>query len=128
MDLSYRCPHCRSVLNRDSTIMLEASCGDEQMTMGFHPIPGTYKVMLPPGREVEPGSTWEFSCPSCSKSLVADLSSKLCCLDMVANNERRRVYFSRVAGEHATFVISAEGIERHGEHASRHSLEILDLV
>jgi hypothetical protein len=128
MDLSYRCPHCRSVLNRDATIILSASCGDEQIMIGFHPKPGNYEVLLPPGFELEPGSLWAFSCPACSKSLESDQSSQLCCLDMVANNERRRVYFSRVAGERATFVISAEGIERHGEHASLHSLEILDLV
>jgi hypothetical protein len=128
MDLRYRCPHCRSVLNRDDTIMLNARCDGEQIVIGFHPKPGNYQVLLPPGHEVEPGSRWEFSCPSCSKSLESDLSSELCCLDMIANSERHRVCFSRVAGEHATFVITTDGIERHGEHANRHSLEILDLV
>lgn len=128
MDLSYRCPHCESVLNRNTTIMLYGSCGGEQIMIGFHPKPGNYEVMLPPGHELEPGSVWTFSCPSCSRNLESDLSSQLCCLDMVAHNVRHRVYFSRVAGEHATFVISAEGIETHGEHADRHSLEILELV
>ena len=47
---------------------------------------------------------------------------------MVTKDVRHRVYFSRAAGERATFVISAEGIEHHGEHAGRHSLELLQLV
>ena len=128
MKWSYTCPHCRGVLNREETIMLNASCGEEQIIIGFHPTPGNYRISLPPGYEIEPGSRWDFSCPSCRKSLISDLSPDLCCLDMVTKDRRHRVYFSRVAGEHATFVISAEGIERHGEHADRHSLELLELV
>lgn len=128
MGWSYTCPHCQGVLNRDKTIILNATCGEEQIMIGFHPMPGNYRISLPPGFEIEAGSRWDFSCPSCRASLASDLSSELCCLDMITKDVRHRVYFSRVAGEHATFVISAEGIERHGEHATQHSLEILDLV
>jgi len=125
---SYTCPHCRAVLNRDDTIMLNASCGDEEIIIGLHPTPGNYRISLPPGYEIEPGSRWDFSCPSCRESLISELSSELCCLEMVTKDVRHRVYFSRTAGEHATFVISAEGIERHGKHANRHSLEMLELI
>jgi len=128
MSWSYTCPHCQGVLNREETIILNATCGEEQMMIGFHPTPGNYRISLPPGFEIEAGSRWDFSCPSCHGDLESDISPELCCLDMVAKDVRHRVYFSRVAGEHATFVISAEGIERYGEHAARHSLEILDLV
>jgi hypothetical protein len=108
--------------------MLKGACGSEDIIIGFHPTPGNYRISLPPGFEIEPGSKWDFSCPSCDRSLVSDLSPELCCLDMVTKNVRHRVYFSRTAGEHATFVISAEGIERLGKHAERHSLEMLALV
>ena len=47
---------------------------------------------------------------------------------MIAEGAKHRVYFSRIAGEHATFVISAEGIERFGQHSDRHSLEMLELL
>jgi len=77
---------------------------------------------------IEAGSSWDFSCPLCQESLVSDISPTLCCMDMVAKDVRHRVYFSRIAGERATFVISAEDIEHHGEHAGRHSLEILQFV
>ena len=128
MRWSYSCPHCQGVLNRDETILLHGKCGAEEIIIGLHPMPGNYRISMPRDYEFEPGSRWEFSCPSCRESLISDVSPDLCCIDMVTKKVRHRVYFSRIAGEHATFVISAEGIERHGEHVHRHSLEILDLV
>ena len=128
MRWSYSCPHCSGILNRDNSIMLIGTHGGERIIMGFHPTPGNYRISLPPGCEVKPGSTWDFACPLCQQSLVSDISEQLCCLDMVTRDIRHRVYFSRTAGEHATFVISAEGIDSHGEHAERHSLEILQFV
>jgi hypothetical protein len=47
---------------------------------------------------------------------------------MATQGVRHRLFFSRTAGERATFVVSAEGIQTHGEHAERHSLEMLDLL
>ena len=128
MHWTYSCPQCRAVLNRDETIMLHGSCGEEEIIIGFHPAPGNYRISVPPGYQIEPGSRWDFSCPSCRESLVSELSPDLCCIEMVTMNIRHKVFFSRVSGEHATFVISAEGVEEHGEHASKHSLELLELV
>jgi len=128
MSMIYSCPHCGGVLNPESSIILIGSSDGDTIIIGFHPVPGNYRISLPPGRRVEPGSVWDFACPLCRSSLVSDLSPQLCCLDMVMKDVRHRVYFSRIAGEHATFVISAEGIERFGEHADRHSLEILEFV
>jgi len=128
MRWSYSCPHCSGILNRDDTIMLIGTQDEDRIIIGFHPAPGNYQISLPPGYSIEAGSSWYFSCPLCQESLVSDVSSDLCCIDMITKNIRHRVYFSRVAGERATFVISAEGIEPHGDHADRHSLEMLDLV
>ena len=128
MRWNYSCPHCAGILSREDSIMLIATHGEDRIIIGFHPAPGNYEISLPPGYVIEEGSRWEFFCPLCHESLVSDVSEELCCLVMVTKDMRHRVYFSRTAGDHATFVISAEGIERHGEHAERHSLEILELV
>lgn len=128
MRWSYSCPHCSGILNRENSIMLIGTHDDDRIIIGFHPAPGNYQISLPPGYVIEAGSSWNFSCPLCQESLVSDISPTLCCMDMVAKDVRHRVYFSRIAGEHATFVISAEDIEHHGEHAGRHSLEILQFV
>lgn len=128
MRWSYSCPHCGGILNRENSIMLIGTHDNDRIIIGFHPTPGNYEISLPPGYVIEEGSSWFFSCPLCQESLVSDISPQLCCIDMVAKDIRHRVYFSRTAGEHATFVISAEDIKHHGEHADRHSLELLQFV
>ncbi|HSN54213.1 MAG TPA: hypothetical protein VLT32_06055 [Candidatus Sulfomarinibacteraceae bacterium] len=128
MSWVYSCPHCGSVLNPDETIILIGVREDVRVMVGLRPEPGDYRVSVPPGFAIEPGSVWGFQCPLCRDSLISELSDELCCLDMIARGVRHRVYFSRTAGEHATFVLSAEGLEQYGEHADRHSLEILEHV
>lgn len=128
MSWTYSCPHCGSVLNPDATIILIGVRGEDRVMVGLRPEPGDYQVAVPPGFAIEPGSRWDFECPLCRESLVSEVSDELCCLDMIARGLRHRVYFSRTAGEYATFVLSAEGIEQYGEHADRHSLDILEHV
>lgn len=129
MRWSYSCPHCGAGLNPDETIILVGEHGETRMMVGFHPQPGNYRAHLPPGVEVEHGSTWSFFCPVCRASLVTEVSESLCALDMHTEGTRHRVYFSRIAGEQATFVVSAEAlVERHGSDAEKHSLDLLDLM
>jgi hypothetical protein len=128
MNWTYSCPHCEAMLNPDETVVLIGECGPHRILIGFHPQPGTYRAYLPPGFEIQEGSMWDFSCPVCSRSLVTDAAPELCALDMATQGVRHRLFFSRIAGEHATFVITAEGAEKFGRDSDRHSLEILDLV
>jgi len=128
MNWTYSCPHCESMLNPDETVVLIGECGAHRILIGFHPQPGTYQAYLPPGFEIQEASIWKFSCPVCGRSLVTDATPELCALDMATQGVRHRLFFSRIAGEHATFVISAEGTKMFGKDANRHSLEMLDLV
>jgi hypothetical protein len=129
MRWSYSCPHCQAGLNPDETVILVGEHGAIRTLVGFDPKPGSYRAYLPPGVEAEAGSTWDFNCPVCQRSLVTEVSDRLCALDMTTGGVRHRLYFSRVAGDQATFVVSAEGlIERHGRDAETHSLDLLDLM
>lgn len=128
MRWTYACPHCHAMLNPDETVVLIGECGPHRVLMGFHPEPGNYQAFLPPGLVLQEGSMWEFSCPVCSRSLSTASAPELCALDMSTQGVCHRLYFSRTAGEHATFVITAEGIQSHGSDAERHSLQILELV
>lgn len=128
MRWTYSCPKCEAMLNPDETVVLVGEFGPHRILVGFHPEPGSYRAFLPPGFEMEAGSRWDFRCPVCGESIVSEIAPDLCALDMATQGVRHRLFFSRTAGEHATFVVSAEGIQTHGEHADRHSLEILDLV
>ena len=121
MHWTYSCPHCGATLNPHETIVLRAEGAGRRFLVGFHPQPGNYDVDLPEGETIDPGTVWDFICPVCDRSLISDLSDQLCALDMRQHDESHRVYFSRVAGEKATFVVSAEGmLEDHGVHTDRY--------
>ena len=76
---------------------------------------------LPPGEEMAVGTLWNFICPVCEQSLTSELSDELCALDVHMAGETHRVYFSRTAGEEATFVVTAEGLLKdYGIHTDRY--------
>lgn len=129
MRWTYSCPHCSAMLNPDETIVLVAAQGSTRVLMGFHPEPGNYTAYMPPAVALETGGIWDFACPLCHASLISDADGNLCAIDMHTKGEKNRVYFSRTAGEYATFVFSEEGtVEHHGDHADRHSLDLLGHV
>jgi len=121
MRWTYSCPHCHGVLNPDESIILLADLGDRQILAGLHPQPGNYEVYLPADVEVESGSRWAFSCPVCRQALTTEISEDLCALDMHTGGDAHRIYFSRVAGEQATFTITAEGLLKdYGVHMDQY--------
>ncbi len=121
MHWTYSCPHCEAMLNPEERVVLRAEREGRRLLIGFHPQPGNYEVELPPGEKMTKGSRWEFFCPVCERSLASELSDDLCALDVHTSGETHRVYFSRIAGEEATFVVSAEGLLRdYGIHTDRY--------
>jgi uncharacterized protein YbaR (Trm112 family) len=121
MKWTYSCPHCHEILNPDETVTLVAEQDDRRFLAGLHPEPGNYHMHLPPDVEMPAGTRWEFSCPVCRKTLTTDQSEDLCALDMHSAGDSHRVYFSRVAGEQATFVVTAEGLLKdYGIHTDRY--------
>jgi hypothetical protein len=131
MRWTYFCPHCNAGLNPDKTITLVVEYKSIRTLIGLHPQPGNYKAYFPPGVEIEPQSECTFYCPVCHEDLAVatEISANLCAIDGLFDGEKHQVYFSRVAGEQATFVISADGMkERLGRDVDKHSLDLLDLV
>jgi len=121
MHWSYSCPHCKSSLNPEDRVVLRVEHGERSFLAGLHPQPGNYSVELPPGEEMVQGTRWEFFCPVCDQTLVSELSEDLCEIDLHSAGQTHRVYFSRIAGEEATFVVSAEGLlEDYGIHTDRY--------
>ena len=121
MNWVYSCPHCEATLNPEERVVLRVESQGRSFLAGFHPQPGVYEVELPPGEIMAQGSRWEFFCPVCERSLVSELSDDLCALDVHVGDEVHRVYFSCIAGEEATFVVSAEGLVRdYGIHTDRY--------
>ncbi len=125
----YSCPSCHAGLNPDNTIVLVGENGDNRSLVGFHPEPGNYEASFPPGVEVPHGSRWDFFCPVCHANLAVGPDEPLCVIDGIYDEIKHRVYFSRVAGDRATFVVSDEGhVEPHGADVDKHSLDLLGQV
>jgi len=125
MRWKYSCPRCHGHLNPDDTVVLVAENDGRRILMGLHPEPGVYSLYSPEDFQIREGSHWLLRCPLCHADLVSDVSENLAHLDLEAGDEVHRVYFSRVAGERATFIINAEGLmQDYGIHTD-HYLENL---
>ena len=117
----YSCPHCNGTLNPDDSVMLVANHAGLKVLVGLHPEPGVYTMHVPPEVDIREGSRWELSCPLCRADLRSELNEDLCALDMTCGGDPHRVYFSRIAGERATFVVTAEGLlSDFGVHTDRY--------
>ena len=115
MNREYRCPKCKAMLNPDRSVILTATHGDICVLIGFHPQPGNYEVYLPPGVRAKKGSKWDFACPVCQASLTAEEADNLCELELCMEGKTLRLFFSRIAGEQATFVVREDDLkEKHG--------------
>jgi hypothetical protein len=119
---TYSCPKCGAVLNPSGVVTLIASRTGIRVLFGFHPEPGNYRVFLPPDVDAADGAEWDFSCPVCWASLACADHRKLAEIAQIVGVERRRLLFSRIAGERATYVLSGDDgrVESHGEHADRY--------
>ena len=123
MSWEYCCPRCKVMLNPTRSVILCAAHKKTRVMIGLSPQLGKYNVYLPPGVEAKDGQVWDFSCPMCHESLRTDPDSKLCELGLCVEGDNIKVLFSRVAGEHATFVINKEKKARkYGEHKDRYDV------
>ena len=113
------CPSCSSQLNpRDDLILAAAHRGKRGLVL-LHSEPGNYRVVVSQGLEFAGGDVVDFFCPACQAPLTSKLDSKLVQLDFVSaeGSPTGFVAFSRVYGEHSTFVVSKDSVSSYGESA-----------
>jgi hypothetical protein len=122
MSWTYSCPYCESVVNPDETVILLGERGSTQCLMGFHPQPGNYTIYVPPGVDLAQGDKWDFLCPVCRANLRSYEHDHLCALVCWQGPKRRIVFFSRIVGERATYVVEDTSVdEKHGDHADAYN-------
>jgi len=118
MRWTYLCPKCKAHLNaNEHHIALVAERDDQRGLMMFDAAPGDYRVFVPRGLEVVEGDTWRFCCPVCGESLTVEHNRSLARITLLDMMGEHAVFFSRIAGERATFVAKADGaIDSYGDH------------
>jgi hypothetical protein len=69
------------------------------------------------------GAIYTFRCPLCRADLTSNIDDKLVELLSRSDDDDSpvRVSFSRIHGEHATFLMADDGVDRFGEHADRYA-------
>ena len=111
MTNNYFCPHCRSNMNIGNSLVFSAKSPQNERGLIFLDTElGNYTKRTHADFQLREGVEYKFYCPVCHESLVTDEADGLCAIDMQSSGDAHRVFFSPVAGEKATFVISAEGM------------------
>ncbi len=124
MSWEYSCPRCKGTLNPDRSVILRMTREGVDCLVGLHPQPGKYEVYLPPGVTTDDGTCWDFACPLCDDALMTKAEPNLCELELAVEDENVRILFSRIAGEHATFIMYDDrSEERFGDDAGRYRPE-----
>ena len=121
MSWEYCCPQCKGMLNPGCAIIMTAANESARVLIGMHPQPGKYEVYLPPNVHCEDGTKWDFFCPLCRKNLATKEDDNLCELELMLEGDNLRILFSRIAGEHATFILHEDRLkEKFGDDANHY--------
>ena len=121
MKRSFRCPKCNTALNPGTKVIFTAEHGEARGLMLLSPELGNYRVVCDESFPLAQGAKYLFRCPSCRADLTSPENDNL--VEIVLRDERgksAKITFSRVFGEHATFMHTAHGVRRFGEHAEKY--------
>jgi hypothetical protein len=123
MGRSYYCPHCRKLLNPGTKVIFLVENGPELELVLLSPNLGDYSVVASRSMKLLDGAIYTFRCPLCRVDLTSNIDDKL--VELLSRSEDDdapvRVSFSRIHGEHATFLMADDGVDRFGEHADRYA-------
>jgi len=118
MKKTYLCPHCNAVLNPNEKIIFIVDDGENRGLMLLSAKPGDYRLIVDQNFTLEKGRMATFSCPICSHSLTSAVNDKFAEIKLnQGGSALSTVEFSRVFGEHATFIIDGQEMAVYGEDA-----------
>jgi hypothetical protein len=123
MGRSYYCPHCRKLLNPGTKVIFLVENGPELELVLLSAKLGDYSVVASRSMKLLDGAIYTFRCPLCRADLTSNIDNKLVELLSRSDDDDSpvRVSFSRIHGEHATFLMADDGVDRFGEHADRYA-------
>lgn len=118
MKTRFSCPHCGATLNPNVKVVLLAQRSGKRGLVLLDPKPGVYDPIPAEELGLSDGDRVDFACPACHAALVSTVDENLSVLEFRDEEGRDgRVAFSRICGEHATYVLVDEEVKTYGEHA-----------
>jgi hypothetical protein len=118
MKRTYLCPFCHAGLNPGTKIILRGELGGQKGLFLFSPKPGNYEVTIPDELRLQVQDRVTFSCPICGADLTSSRNDTMAEIRFTMPGSTGTLAFSRVYGQHETYVITEDAVKRFGEHAS----------
>lgn len=118
----YHCPHCGTLLNPNVKVIVKAVMGERNGLLLLSPQPGNYQIIASESLRPVEGEVADFFCPVCQANLVSGVDEHLAELTYKTDQGGEgKVIFSRVYGEHATYVLDEDSMRTYGENAGAYS-------
>jgi hypothetical protein len=127
------CPSCTAVLNQDDpdSIRFKATLrGPAFVLETTFELPsqlGVYGATSGPGLRLEEGCRVDFGCPHCGHDFTTSANDDLAQVEMVDGGQTYVVVFSKIFGEHSSFVVDSSTkklIASYGEDADTYIDEL----
>ena len=113
----YFCPKCKEKLNENGKVILNVHRTDDSNAKIFlDPKPHSYHLKCEPEIAFLENEIVDFICPHCSSNLHSDQYEKFVALTLkVTEGVFFDVFFSRVYGDHRTYVGIEDFKEEYGD-------------
>lgn len=119
----FLCPECDRSLRIGNHLILKVRNRKKQVSlMLLSPEIGNYRSIKHRSFETGQGDFIGFFCPLCNKALNSGIHKNLAHIVMIDENNRRTdVYFSKIAGEHSSYLTEGDSLRAEGEDAGRYT-------
>lgn len=117
----YYCPKCKDKLNENNKVILNiARVNNSNAKIFLDPKPHSYNLKCEPEMEFKKGELVDFICPHCNKNLQSNEYEKFVLITLkVTDNVFFDVFFSRIYGDHRSYVGIEDFKEEYGDKISK---------
>ncbi|MFC2089849.1 hypothetical protein ACFLT1_03660 [Bacteroidota bacterium] len=123
MKNQFVCPHCRGhLLVREKVVFKVRNAKKKNGLLLLSPEIGNYTSHTHPEFEYSEGDPLDFYCPLCSHILSTTIDKNLIYVLMIDDQQvEHDIYFSRIIGEHSTYLVTGDTVEAAGEHSGKYT-------
>jgi len=116
----YYCPKCKEKLNENNKVILNVYRTNNSIAKIFlDPNPHSYNIKCEPKIEFQENEIVDFVCPHCNENLKSVEYETFVLITLkVTNTVFFDVFFSRVYGDHRTYVGIEDFKEEYGDQIS----------
>jgi len=117
----YFCPKCDEKLSESNQVVFTIQRNNEKSKIFLEPKPGSYSIKCQPECTFVLNEEVDFFCPYCEENLKSDRYSKFVEIILkVTDSVIFDVFFSRIYGDHTTYVGIEDFEEEYGDKIASH--------